>query len=44
MVEIGPMLPIIEKFEAPNFFIAKETKKEGINVDKKAIKKPKTYT
>ena len=44
MVEIGPILPIIEKLEEPNLFIAKDTKKEGINVDITAIKKPKIYT
>ncbi len=44
MVDIGPMLPIIEKFDAPSFLIANDTKKEGIKVEKIAIINPKTYT
>ena len=44
MVEINPMIPIIEKLFAANFFIAKDTKKEGIIVNITAIKTPNTYT
>ena len=42
IVDIGPMLPRIEKFEAPNFFIESDTKKEGIKVEKIAIRIPNT--
>ena len=44
MVDIGPILPMIEKLEAPIFLMASETKNEGINVDKIAIIKPSRYT
>lgn len=40
--ERGPILSIIEKLEAFNFFIARETKKDGIKVDTIVIKSPKT--
>ena len=44
IVEMGPKLPKIEKLEAPNRFIAAETKKEGINVAKMAMATPYAYT
>ena len=44
IVEIGPILPKIEKSGAPIFFIVQETRYEGITVDKNAIAKPSQYT
>ncbi len=41
IVEIGPKLPYMAKFDAPNLFIASDIKKEGITVEAIAIKNPK---
>lgn len=38
MVEMGPKLPKMEKFDAPNRLMDSETKNEGISVEKMAIK------
>ena len=40
IVETGPKLPNMEKFEAPSRLMDSETKKEGINVEIMAIRRP----
>ncbi len=44
MVEIGPILATIAKFEDWILLIDSDTKNEGITVAKMAIKKPRAYT